>query len=180
MKFIKTDIEGLILIRPKNFKDERGVFFESFNKQKFNKEIKNIDFVQDNISITKYGVFRGFHYQRPPKAQAKLIQVIQGAILDIVIDLRKSSSTFKKSFQVILSDENQNQLFIPKGFAHGFLSLSKFSKVIYKTSDFYYPEFESTIKWNDPELGINLNIDNPILSKRDQMSDFLNECFFFD
>ena len=180
MKFIKTDIKDLILIKPKNFKDERGIFFESFNKKKFNKVIKNIDFVQDNVSITKSGVFRGFHYQRPPKAQAKLVQVIQGSILDIVIDLRKSSSTFKKSFQVVLSDDNQKQLFIPEGFAHGFLTISKFSKVNYKTSDFYYPEYESTIIWNEPELGINLNIDKPILSKRDQMGYYLKDSFFFD
>lgn len=174
MKIYKTKIKGLILIKTKQFFDSRGYFFESFNERIYSKNgIKNY-FVQDNFSISKKNVLRGLHYQRR-KPQGKLISVIKGKILDVVVDIRKNSQTFGKYQSFILSKENSKQLWIPKNFAHGFISLSTNTIVNYKCTDFYDPNDQSTIMWNDKDLNINWHIKRPIISKKDK-----NGIFFRD
>jgi dTDP-4-dehydrorhamnose 3,5-epimerase len=164
MKFTPLNISEVLLIEPDIFEDSRGFFFESFNHKKFEKIIgRKIQFVQDNHSKSRKGVLRGLHFQLPPHAQCKLVRVTQGEVLDIVIDIRESSPTCGQYIAEILSSDNKKQLYIPEGFAHGFLTLSKTSEFLYKTSDFYHPESERCILWNDPTLNIkwpeNLNIE---------------------
>jgi dTDP-4-dehydrorhamnose 3,5-epimerase len=174
------DIPDIKLIKTDIFKDDRGYFFESFNVDKFSEIIgRRIDFVQDNYSISHQHVLRGLHYQLN-FPQAKLIQVTKGKIFDVAVDLRKSSATFGKWVGHILSEENRLQMFIPEGFAHGFLTLSAKSEVLYKVNAPYNPSDEKTIIWNDPTLNINWPIDkNPILSNRDKNAPVLhiNNCY---
>ena len=167
MKIIKTFIENLLVIEPQLFRDDRGFFYESYNKKKLDKKIK-IVFVQDNESKSIKGVIRGLHFQAPPFEQTKLIRCISGSILDVAVDLRKNSKTYGKSFSIELSSENNKQLFVPKGFAHGFQVLSETAIVNYKVDNFYNPKSDSGIIWNDKDLSIDWNLDlKPILSKKD-------------
>jgi len=167
MKISKTFIEDLLVIEPQLFKDERGFFYESYNKKKLDKNIK-IVFVQDNESKSIKGAIRGLHFQAPPFEQTKLVRCVSGNILDVAVDLRKNSKTYGKSFCVELSSENNKQLFIPKGFAHGFQVISDEAIVNYKVDNYYNPKSDSGIIWNDKDLSINWSIDvKPILSVKD-------------
>ena len=155
MKVTPLSIPDVLLIEPHVFEDSRGFFFESFREDVFKKEtLLDVSFVQDNHSKSSKGVLRGLHYQLPPYEQGKLVRVIQGEVLDIAVDIRKSSLTYGQYVAVILSGDNKKQLYIPEGFAHGFLTLSKTSEFLYKTTDFYYPESERCILWNDATLNI--------------------------
>ena len=158
MPFIQTNIPGLIVFEPKIFEDSRGYFFESFNLQTFKAAGIEINFVQDNQSSSQYGVIRGLHYQLNPYAQAKLIRVLAGRILDVAVDIRKGSPTYGESFSIELSAENKKQLFIPVGFAHGFSVLSEQAEVFYKCDEFYNKESEGGIMYNDPSLNIDWKI----------------------
>ena len=172
MKFSKTFIEDLLIIEPQLFKDDRGFFYESYNKKKLDKNIKII-FVQDNESKSIKGVIRGLHFQAPPFEQTKLVRCVSGKILDVVVDLRTNSKTYGKSFSIELSSENNKQLFVPKGFAHGFQVLSETAIVNYKVDNFYNPKSDSGIIWNDKDLSINWNLDlKPNLSDKDLKSPF--------
>ena len=167
MKISKTFIKDLLVIEPQLFKDERGFFYESYNKKKLDKNIK-IVFVQDNESKSIKGVIRGLHFQAPPFEQTKLVRCVSGNILDVAVDLRKNSKTYGKSFSIELSSENNKQLFVPKGFAHGFQVLSETAIVNYKVDNFYNSKSEKGIIWNDKDLSIDWNLDlKPILSKKD-------------
>ena len=167
MKISKTFIEDLLVIEPQLFKDERGFFYESYNKKKLDKNIK-IVFVQDNESKSIKGAIRGLHFQAPHFEQTKLVRCVSGNILDVAVDLRTSSKTYGKFFSIELSSENNKQLFVPKGFAHGFQVLSETAIVNYKVDKFYNPKSDSGIIWNDKDLSIDWNLDlKPILSKKD-------------
>ena len=171
MKVTSLNIPDVLLIEPRVFEDARGFFFESFREDAFKKETSlNVSFVQDNHSKSSQGVLRGLHYQLPPHAQGKLVRVIQGEVLDIAVDIRESSPTCGQYIAEILSSDNKKQLYIPKGFAHGFLTLSDTSEFLYKTTDFYHPESERCILWNDEVLSIDWpkNIDI-YLSTKDRM-----------
>ena len=168
MKVTPLNIPDLLLIEPKVFEDARGFFFESFREDVFKKETSlNVSFVQDNHSKSSKGVLRGLHYQLPPHAQSKLVRVIEGEVLDVAVDIRKSSPTCGQYVAEILSSDNKKQLYIPEGFAHGFLTLSDTSEFLYKTTDFYHPESERCILWNDATLNIKWpeNIDIYVSSK---------------
>ena len=171
MNITKTDIQGLIIIEPQIFKDSRGCFFESWNAKKFKQLGINEDFVQDNQSVSSKGVLRGLHFQNPPYAQAKLVRVIEGSVLDVAVDLRKNSPTYGKHVSVILSEQNNKSFFIPKGFAHGFLSLEDNTVFNYKCSDYYNKESEGSLLWNDEDLKIDWQIDNPLVSEKDLQAD---------
>lgn len=167
--FEKQYIEGLYVIKPKLYNDNRGYFFESYNQKEFNENIDNIQFVQDNQSLSKKGTLRGLHFQAIHQ-QDKLVRVIKGEIFDVAVDLRLNSKTYGKYFSVFLNDYNNHQLFIPKGFAHGFLALSEQTIINYKCSDFYYPDDQNGIIWNDEDINIKWPIDNSnniILSDKD-------------
>jgi dTDP-4-dehydrorhamnose 3,5-epimerase len=167
MKINKTFIEDLLIIKPPLFKDDRGFFYESYNKKNLDKII-NIAFVQDNESKSNKGVIRGLHFQLPPFEQTKLVRCVSGKILDVAVDLRINSKTYGKFFSIELSSENNNQLFVPKGFAHGFQVLSETAIVNYKVDNFYNPKSDSGIIWNDKDLSIDWNPDlKPILSLKD-------------
>ena len=167
MKINKTFIEDLLIIEPQLFKDDRGFFYESYNKNNLDNVI-NIVFVQDNESKSNRGVIRGLHFQAPPFEQTKLVRCISGNILDVAVDLRTSSKTYGKFFSIELSSENNKQLFVPKGFAHGFQVLSETAIVNYKVDNFYNPKSDSGIIWNDKDLSIDWNLDvKPILSDND-------------
>jgi dTDP-4-dehydrorhamnose 3,5-epimerase len=167
MKINKTFIEDLLIIEPQLFKDDRGFFYESYNKNNLDKVI-NVVFVQDNESKSDKGVVRGLHFQFPPFEQAKLVRCVSGKIFDVAVDLRKNSKTYGKFFSIELSSENNKQLFVPKGFAHGFQVLSETAIVNYKVDSFYNPKSESGIIWNDRDLSIDWNLDiKPILSLKD-------------
>ena len=170
MRTTKTSIEGLIIIEPLVFNDDRGYFLESYNKNKLETILPNIEFVQDNESKSIKGVLRGLHFQKPPFDQSKLVRCIRGEILDVAVDLRKSSSTYGKWESVILSDTNKKQFFIPRGFAHGFIVLSDEAVFAYKVDNYYAPQFDSGIAWNDPELAIDwkLSPEKIIISERDK------------
>lgn len=167
MEIKKTEFPGLIVIKPDVFSDNRGYFFESFNKQKFEKKGYLWNFVQDNFSKSKKGTIRGLHFQVNPYAQGKLCQVIQGEVLDIAVDLRFNSPTFGKYFSIVLSEENHLQLYIPEGFAHGFSVLSDEAIFHYKCTNFYNKESERTILFNDEKLNIDWKVENPNLSEKD-------------
>ena len=169
MNIIKTEIEGLLIIEPRIFTDSRGYFFESFNQREFEQHIA-VNFVQDNESKSSYGVVRGLHFQKEVHAQSKLVRVVVGKVLDVALDLRVSSKTFGKYFAVELSEENHRQLYIPKGFAHGFSVLSEEVIFQYKCDNYYCPESEGAIAWDDPDLGIDWKIpsDRIILSEKDR------------
>lgn len=170
MEIIKTPFEGLFLFQPKLFGDERGYFYESFNQRKFNELTgwQNVNFVQDNQSLSQKNVLRGMHFQVPPHAQGKLVRVIRGAVLDVVVDLRKNSPQFGKHYSVEISDKNHTQLFIPAGFAHGFLTLEDHTIFSYKCTAYYHQESEVSLNWNDEDLGIDWGIHAPLVSAKDQ------------
>jgi dTDP-4-dehydrorhamnose 3,5-epimerase len=178
MSFYEVDIPGLLIIEPKVFEDSRGYFFESYNEQLFAKAGLNIRFVQDNQSKSSYGVIRGLHYQLGAHAQSKLVRVLEGMILDVAVDIRKGSPTYGKSFALELSAENKKQLFIPKGFAHGFSVLSETAVVLYKCDTFYNKESEAGIRYDDPELKINWDIPEgkEIISDKDQQLPYFANC----
>jgi len=169
MEVYKTDFEGLIIIQPKVFKDNRGCFFEPYNKSKFDENNLIYNFVQDNQSESEYGVIRGLHYQIAPHAQAKFVRVLHGKVLDVVVDLRQNSKTFGKSFSIELSDENKTQLLIPRGFAHGFSVLSEKVIFFYKCDNFYNKSSERGFMYNDPKLNIDWKIPekDQIISEKD-------------
>lgn len=170
MKIIKTSINDLLIIEPKIFKDSRGYFFEPYNLKSYKKTLGVINFVQDNESKSSRGVLRGFHFQKPPFEQAKLVRCVSGKVLDVAIDLRKNSPTFGKHESVILSEENKLQFFIPRGFAHAFLVLSETAIFSYKVDNIYAPEFDSGIIWNDSSLSIDWGINESelIISEKDK------------
>lgn len=154
MNYIRTEIKDVVIIEPRVFNDSRGYFFEAFKKEEFEENVGKTDFVQDNESKSSYGVLRGLHYQKGDYSQAKLVRVIRGKVVDVAVDLRKSSPTFGKHVMVELSDENKRQLFIPRGFAHGFLVLSQEAIFTYKVDNVYAPQHEASIRFNDPTLDI--------------------------
>lgn len=167
MEFYKDKIEGLIIIKPDVYEDERGHFFESYNKNIFSRQGITFDFVQDNQSFSQKGVLRGMHFQNPPFEQGKLIRVISGSVFDVAIDIRKDSATYGKWSSVVLSDVNKLMYWIPPGFAHGFLTLEDNTILTYKCTAVYNKASEGAIIWNDPELCINWGINNPLVSAKD-------------
>lgn len=177
MKLIKTHIEGVTVIEPKVFSDSRGCFFESFSERDFAEAVGPVRFVQDNESRSVYGVIRGLHFQKPPHAQAKLVRVVKGKVLDVAVDLRKDSPTFGQHVAMELSDENRRQMFIPRGFAHGFSVLSEEAVFQYKCDSYYAPESEGSLAWNDPDLNIDWNVPagSEVLSDKDRMSPRLKD-----
>lgn len=181
MKYTRTDIPDVVLIEPIVRGDNRGYFMETFLLDKFLKEVTNTTFVQENESFSSYGVLRGLHYQLPPHAQAKLVRVVNGKIYDVAVDIRKNSPTFGKYVGFELSGENKRQLFIPRGFAHGFVTLEDDTIVQYKTDNYYAPESEGAIMWNDQVIGINWPIEQSIinLSEKDKKNNLLNNACFF-
>lgn len=178
MKVRETQIKGVYVIEPNLFRDARGYFFESWNKTLFGREVKVVDFVQDNESMSSYGVVRGLHYQKGDAAQAKLVRVISGKVLDVAVDIRTGSPTFGKYVAVELSDENKLQFFIPRGFAHGFSVLSETVVLQYKCDNVYNPSAEGGIAWNDPLIGIDWKIpeDRVILSEKDTHHPLLKDA----
>jgi dTDP-4-dehydrorhamnose 3,5-epimerase len=170
MNIIQTELEGVIIIEPRIFNDERGYFFESFSQKEFEEKVSKTIFVQDNESKSKYGVLRGLHYQKAPHAQAKLVRVIKGRVLDVAVDIRKGSPTFGKHAIVELSEENKRQMFIPQGFAHGYAVLSEEVIFQYKCDNYYAPASEGGILWNDPALAIDWQLPESdiILSEKDK------------
>lgn len=169
MEIIETGIKDLVVIKPKVFRDDRGYFFESFNRSKLDVLGNDLEFVQDNQSLSQKDVLRGLHFQNPPYAQAKLVSVIQGSVLDVAVDIRKESPTYGKSFSIILDGIDKNQLFIPVGFAHGFKTLENNTIFFYKCTNYYNKESEGCLLWNDPDLNINWDIENPTLSEKDKI-----------
>jgi len=176
MKVTPTKIIDVLIVEPDIFQDDRGWFFESYNKEKLNAFGININFVQDNHSFsTKKGTLRGLHFQNNPNAQSKLVRCTKGVVLDVAVDLRKDSSTYKQWISVELSEDNKKQLFIPKGFAHGFITLTDNVEFEYKVDNYYNKESEGSINFNDKEIGINWGNDNPILIDKDLNAPFLKD-----
>jgi dTDP-4-dehydrorhamnose 3,5-epimerase len=178
MPFIQTDIDSLLVFEPKVFKDNRGYFFEAYNEQIFSDAGIDLKFVQDNQSKSSYGVIRGLHYQQNPYAQAKLVRVLEGEILDVAVDIRKGSPTFGKYFSIELSAENKKQLFLPAGFAHGFSVLSETAIVLYKCNEFYNKESEGGIRFDDADLNIDWQIPSgkAIISEKDLQLPAFKDC----
>lgn len=177
MEVIKTAIEGVVILEPRLFKDGRGYFFESFSQREFDEKVRKVNFVQDNESKSSYGVLRGLHFQKPPYAQSKLVRVIKGAVLDVAVDIRKGSPTFGQHVAVELTEENHRQFFIPRGFAHGFSVLTDEVIFQYKCDNFYAPQNEGAIAWNDPDLGIDWKVpaDKILLSEKDRYHERLKD-----
>ena len=176
MKITKTKLEGVVIIEPDVFGDNRGFFMESWNKNKMEEAGLYYDFVQDNHSkSTVKGTLRGIHFQKDDKAQAKLVRCIKGAVLDVAVDLRKNSPTFKQWVGVELSAENKKQLLIPRGFGHGFVTLTDDVEFLYKADNYYAPEADAGIRWNDPNLGVEWGVENPILSEKDKKNPLLKD-----
>lgn len=183
MEVIKTDIDGVVIIEPCIFRDERGYFFESFSQRDFQEKVCRTVFVQDNESKSSYGVLRGLHFQKPPFAQSKLVRVIKGAVLDVAVDIRKGSPTFGQHVAVELTGENHRQFFIPRGFAHGFSVLTDEVIFQYKCDNFYAPQSEGALAWDDPDLGIDWRIptDRVLLSEKDRHHSRLRDAeWLFD
>ena len=182
MEFKKTFIDGVYVIEPKVFEDKRGYFFESFKQQEFEQAVGYIDFVQDNESKSNYGVLRGLHYQKGEYSQAKLVRVIRGKVLDVAVDLRKSSPTFGKYVMVELSEDNKHQLFIPRGFAHGFLVMSDEAIFTYKVDNVYAPKAEASIRWDDPTIGIQwpMMMDEVKTSEKDMQGVWFKDAEYFE
>ena len=180
MNIIETNIEGVIIIEPRLFEDERGYFFESFNQKEFQEKVCKTTFIQDNESKSSYGVIRGLNFQKPPFAQSKLVRVVKGSVLDVAVDIRKGSPTFGQHVAVELTEDNHRQFFIPRGFAHGFSVLSKEVIFQYKCDNFYAPQSEGAIAWDDPDLGIDwqISIDEILLSEKDKSHPKLAEIIF--
>jgi len=177
MKFVNTPIEGLVIIEPTVFGDNRGYFLESYNKKKFEEAIGKVSFVQDNESKSSKGVLRGLHFQKPPYAQAKLVRCIEGKVLDVAVDIREGSETFGQHITVELSGENKKQVFIPRGFAHGFLVLSNSAIVSYKVDNSYAPAFDAGIRWDDSLLNIQWGVSESevLVSEKDAKLPFFSE-----
>lgn len=177
MEVIKTAIEGVVVIEPRLFKDERGYFFESFSQREFDEKVVPINFVQDNESMSSYGVMRGLHFQRPPYTQSKLVRCVKGAVLDVAVDIRKGSPTYGQHVAVELTEENHRQFFVPRGFAHGFAVLSENAVFQYKCDNFYAPEADGGIQLIDGSLGIDWKIptDKVILSPKDLKHECLKD-----
>jgi dTDP-4-dehydrorhamnose 3,5-epimerase len=166
----KLNIEGLLVIHPRRFSDSRGYFFETFNAMKYSEILgDSVRFVQDNVSVSKKNVLRGLHFQAPPAAQGKLVSVLQGKVIDVAVDLRQKSETYGQHVAIELSSENGIQFWIPKGFAHGFAALEEDTVFSYKCTEFYSPENEFTIIWDDSELSVDWGLDNPIVSEKDSL-----------
>lgn len=182
MEYVKTAIEGVYIIEPRVFNDARGYFFEAWKKAEFEQHIGKVDFVQDNESKSSYGVLRGLHYQKGEFSQAKLVRVIKGRVLDVAVDIRKSSPTFGQYVMVELSDENKRQFFIPRGFAHGFLVLSDEAVFTYKVDNVYAPHADAGIRWNDPDVGIQwpIDLDKVMTSEKDLKQPFLRDAEVFE
>lgn len=183
MEVIKTDIEGVVIIEPRIFRDERGYFYESFSQREFEEKVCRTTFVQDNQSKSSYGVLRGLHFQKPPYAQSKLVRCIKGTVLDVAVDIRKGSPTFGKYIAVELSEDNHRQFFIPRGFAHGFAVLSDEAVFQYKCDNFYNKESEGAVAWDDPELCIDWKVpaDKVLLSEKDRQNKCIADAdFLFD
>ena len=183
MEVIKTDIEGVVIIEPRIFRDERGYFYESFSQREFEEKVCRTTFVQDNQSKSSYGVLRGLHFQKPPYAQSKLVRCIKGIVLDVAVDIRKGSPTFGKYVAVELSEDNHRQFFIPRGFAHGFAVLSDEAVFQYKCDNFYNKESEGAVAWDDPELCIDWKVpaDKVLLSEKDRQNKCIADAdFLFD
>jgi len=178
MEFIPTDIPEVVILKPRVFGDSRGYFFESYSKREFDEGVRPIDFVQDNESSSSYGVVRGLHFQRGIHSQSKLVRVVRGRVLDIAVDIRKGSPSFGQYVAVELSDENHLQLFIPRGFAHGFAVLSDSAIFQYKCDSYYCPESEGAIAWDDPDLAIDWKVpaESVILSDKDRRHPCLKDC----
>lgn len=174
-EFKRLEIPDVILIKPKVFEDERGFFMETYKKEDFERAGIRGEFVQDNHSRSKYGVLRGLHFQKEPYAQAKIVRCIRGVIYDVAVDLRGNSPTFGKYVGVILSEFNKYQLYIPRGFAHGFVVLSDVAEVVYKVDNVYAPDYDAGVIWNDPDIGIDWPIEEPVISKKDQKLPTLRE-----
>ena len=177
MKIIPTKIEGVVIIEPRVFQDDRGYFFESYSEKDFNREVREIHFVQDNESKSSYGVMRGLHFQRPPFTQSKLVRCVKGAVLDVAVDIRKGSPTYGQHVAVELTEDNHRQFFIPRGFAHGFAVLSPEAVFQYKCDNFYHPEADGGISILDSSLGIDWRIptDHAILSEKDTRHPLLKD-----
>lgn len=178
MKVIETAIEGVVIIEPRIFKDDRGYFFESFSEKDFNAQVREVHFVQDNESKSCYGVLRGLHFQKPPYAQSKLVRVVRGAVLDVAVDIRKGSPTFGRHVAVELTEDNHRQFFIPRGFAHGFSVLTPEAVFQYKCDNFYAPQSEGAVAWDDPDLNIDWRIPagKVVLSEKDRHHPLLKDA----
>ncbi|NDW09227.1 dTDP-4-dehydrorhamnose 3,5-epimerase [Dysgonomonas sp. 520] len=182
MKFTEQKIKGVWVIEPRVFNDDRGYFMESFRLEEFEKYVGKTDFIQDNESKSTRGVLRGLHYQTGEFAQAKLVRAIKGSVLDVAVDIRKSSPTFGQYVAVELTEDNKKQLFVPRGFAHGFVVLSQDAIFTYKVDNVYAPQHEASIIWNDPEINIDWGIDAEelLLSEKDRTGRLLSEAVLFD
>lgn len=182
MEYIKTEIAGVYIIEPRVFNDARGYFMEAWKEEEFNANVSPVKFIQDNESKSSYGVLRGLHYQKGATSQAKLVRVIKGRVLDVAVDIRKSSPTFGKHVMVELSEDNKRQFFIPRGFAHGFLVLSEEAIFTYKVDNPYTPSQEAGIRWNDPELAIEWPIDFSVVqtSEKDLKQPLLKDAELFE
>ena len=183
MEVIKTEIDGVVIIEPRIFKDDRGYFYESFSQREFEEKVCRTTFVQDNQSKSSYGVVRGLHFQKPPYSQSKLVRCIKGAVLDVAVDIRKGSPTFGKYVAVELTEDNHRQFFVPRGFAHGFAVLSEEAVFQYKCDNFYNKESEGSVAWNDPQLAIDWKIpaDKVLLSEKDKQSKNIADAeYLFD
>ena len=178
MKVIKTAIEDVVIIEPDVFGDSRGYFFESYSQKKFDEQVRPVRFVQDNESKSKYGVLRGLHFQKGKDAQSKLVRVVKGRVLDVAVDIRKGSPTFGKYVAVELTEDNHRQLFVPRGFAHGFSVLSEEVIFQYKCDNLYAPESEGAVAWNDPNIGIDwqLPAEDVLLSAKDSAHPMLKDA----
>ena len=182
MNYSETQIKGVYIIEPKVFEDVRGYFFEAWKQREFEEHVGKVDFIQDNESKSSYGVLRGLHYQKGELSKAKLVRVIKGKVLDVAVDIRRSSPTFGQHVMVELSEENKRQFFIPRGFAHGFLVMSEEAIFTYKVDNVYAPQAEAGIRWNDPELAINWPIDpkDVLTSEKDLNAALLKDAVLFD
>lgn len=175
MEIVKTNIQDLLIIKPKVFSDDRGYFFEAYNNKVFSDNGLDLKFVQDNESKSQKGVLRGLHFQKPPFAQGKLVRVINGAVLDVAVDIRKNSPTYGKHYKIELTESNKTMYWVPPGFAHGFLTLEDNTIFSYKCTNLYNKESEGSILWNDPDLNIDWGIKNPILSDKDKESQLFKD-----
>ncbi len=178
--FSKMEIDGLVLVEPRVFKDERGFFMESYKKSEFLSNGINSNFLQDNHSLSKKNVIRGLHYQTNPKAQGKLVRVIKGSVWDVAVDIRKSSPTFLKWIGIELSEENNKMLYIPPGFAHGFIALTDDVHLAYKCTEEFAPDYDTGIRWDDPDIGVNWPVKDVIVSEKDRELPYLKDAKIFD
>ena len=182
MEYLKTEIDGVFIIEPRVFSDARGYFMEAWKEEEFNQHVGPVKFIQDNESKSSYGVLRGLHYQKGDYSQSKLVRVIKGRVLDVAVDIRKSSPTFGQHVMVELSEDNKRQFFIPRGFAHGFLVLSEEAIFTYKVDNPYAPQQDAGIRWNDPDLAIEWPIDpkEVLTSEKDLKQPLLKDAVLFD